>query len=59
VSGLGQLVDYLDALENDGNGPRRTGVLFIARAPRRPSWLRKCDRVGIEPCWTCHWPQGL
>jgi hypothetical protein len=57
--GLGQLVDYIDALESIGNGHRPTGVLFIARAPRRLTWLRKCDRVGIELCWPGHWPQGL
>jgi hypothetical protein len=57
--GLGQLVDYLDALDNDGDGHRPIGVLFIARAPRRLTWLRKCDRVGIELCWPGRWPQGL
>lgn len=55
--GLGQLVDYLDELDNDGRHP--LGVLFIARAPRRMSWVRKCERAGIELCWPGRWPQGL
>jgi hypothetical protein len=55
--GIGQLIDYLDELDTAGH--RALGVLFIARSPRRMSWVRKCERAGIELCWPGRWPQGL
>ncbi len=55
--GLGQLLDFLDAAENDGYDAG--GILFVSRPPRRMAWGRKCERVGVQLCWPGRWPKGL
>jgi hypothetical protein len=55
--GVGQLIDYLDELGDAGLHP--LGVLFIARPPRRMTWIRKCGQAGIELCWPGRWPPGI